>query len=117
MGLNFYCESCEQLVCHYCTINKHAGHTHNSVKKMAKKQRTELDKMMEPVKEMIDKLSDAHQNIITASEEIEAQTSEVDHQIDEYYDQLLKRPQQQREDLKRHSYTSYLHRKKAVQCN
>ena len=59
MELNFYCETCEQLVCHHCTTTEHRledGHKHNTVKKMANKQRAELNKMMEPVEKMIDGL-------------------------------------------------------------
>ena len=38
MELNFYHETCEQLVCHYCTTRYHHledGHNHNTVKKIA----------------------------------------------------------------------------------
>ena len=39
MELNFYCGTCEQLVCHYCTTTDHNGHEHNTVKKMANTHR------------------------------------------------------------------------------
>ena len=32
LDLNFFCETCDQLVCNYCTTNEHSGHVHNSVK-------------------------------------------------------------------------------------
>ena len=37
LELNFYCDTCEQLVCRYCTTTDHTGHKHNTVKKMANK--------------------------------------------------------------------------------
>ena len=100
MELNFYCGTCEQLVCHYCTTTDHNGHEHNTVKKMADKNRMELDDI-KPVEEMIGELSKAHQKITTTREKVEIQATEVDQQIDDYYDQLQRRLQQQREELKK----------------
>ena len=33
--LKYYCETCDELVCMYCTVKKHNGHHHDSVKQMA----------------------------------------------------------------------------------
>ena len=66
MELNFYCGTCEQLVCHYCITTDHAAHEHNTIKKMANKHRAELDKVIKPVEEMIGQLSKTHQNIKTS---------------------------------------------------
>ena len=101
MELNFYCGTCEQLVCHYCTTTDHSGHEHNIVKKMANKNRMELDDIIKPVEEMIGELSKAHQKVTTTREKVEIQATEVDQQIDDYYDQLQRRLQQQREELKK----------------
>ena len=32
--LLFYCETCDQLVCMYCTVKDHGGHKHDTVKKI-----------------------------------------------------------------------------------
>ena len=61
LEMNFFCETCDQLVCHYCTTNEHNGHVHNSVKKMANKHRKEMEKMIELVEEMINKLFTSRQ--------------------------------------------------------
>ena len=37
-----YCETCDELVCVYCTVKKHSSHHHDSVKQMATKHRKEL---------------------------------------------------------------------------
>ena len=57
--LNFYCETCDQLVCQCCIMKDHLKHDpdHDTVKKMATKHRKELDKIMEPVEKMIEGLS------------------------------------------------------------
>ena len=86
--LNFYCDTCEKLVYHYCTTTDHNGHEHNTVKKMANKNRAELDDIIKPVEEMIGELSKAHQKVTTTREKVEIQVTEVDQQIDKYYDQL-----------------------------
>ena len=114
LGLNFFCETCDQLVCHYCTTNEHSGHVHNSVKKMANKHRKELEKIMEPVEKMIVDLSALRQKVKAAGEDIGSQTTEVDQQIDSYYEELHKQLQQQREELKRKLQEKSTQKKKAI---
>ena len=99
--LNLYCGTCEQLVCQYCIKKEHNGHEHNTVKRMAKKHRGEMDGIIEPVDEMIKGLARAHQNITNTRKSIQMQATEVDQQIDDYYDQLHLQLQQQREELKK----------------
>ena len=114
MELNFYCGTCEQLVCHYCTTTDHNGHEHNTVKKMANKNRMELDDIIKPVEEMIGELSKAHQKVTTTREKVEIQATEVDQQIDDYYDQLQQRLQQQREELKKELHEVSSQKKEAL---
>ena len=68
MELNFYCGTCEQLVYHYCTTTYHNRHEHSTVRKMANKNRAELDDIIKPVEETIGELSKAHQNVATTRE-------------------------------------------------
>ena len=114
LDLNFFCETCDQLVCHYCTTNEHNGHVHNSVKKMANKHRKEMEKIMEPVEKMIDDLSALRQKVTATGEEIGAQTTEVDQQIDLYYEELHRQLQQQREELKRKLQEMSMQKKKTI---
>ena len=101
LELLFYCDTCEQLVCHYCTTTDHNGHQHNTVKKMANKHRAELDKIIEPVYKMINTLSKACQKITATRERIQIQKTDIDQQIDDHYDWLQQQLQQQREELKK----------------
>ena len=114
LELNFFCETCDQLVCHYCTTNEHNGHVHNSVKKMANKHRKELEKIMEPVEKMIGDLSALHQKVKATGEDIGPQTTKVDRQIDLYYEELYQKLQQQREELKRKLQEMSTQKKKAI---
>ena len=114
LEMNFFCETCDQLVCHYCITIEHTGHVHNSVKVMAKKHRKELEKMIEPVEEMINKLSTSREKVVAAGEKIGAQASGVDQQIDLYYDELHQRLEQQREELKNKSRELSTKKRKAI---
>ena len=61
--LNHYCETCDKLVCLYCTEEEHNGHTHDTVSNMATQYRKELKEVTAPADEMIKDLSEAHDNI------------------------------------------------------
>ncbi|XP_065916038.1 tripartite motif-containing protein 2-like [Dysidea avara] len=102
--LNFYCETCEQLVCHYCIMKDHLQHEHDTVKKVANKYRQQMDDMMKPVEKMIEGLSTAHNKVHGVKDEIGAKATSVDKEIDVYYEkvqrQLLQQLQQQKDDLK-----------------
>ena len=114
LRLNFFCETCDQLVCHYCTTNEHSGHVHNSVKKMANKHRKELEKIMEPVEKMIIDLSTLCQKVKTTGEDVGSQTTNIDQQIDWYYEELHQQLQQQREEQKRKLQKISAQKKKAI---
>ena len=114
LTLNFFCETCDQLVCHYCTTNEHSGHVHNSVKKMANKHRKELEKIMEPVEKMIINLSALRQKVKAAGDAIGSQTTNIDQQIDSYYEELHQQLQQQREEQKRKLQEMSTQKKKAI---
>ena len=114
LEMNFFCETCDQLVCHYCITIEHTGHVHNSVKVMAKKHRKEMENMIEPVEEMINKLSMSCEKVVSTGEKIGAQGSEVDQQIDLYYDELHHQLEQQREELKKKSRELSTKKRKAI---
>ena len=101
LELNFYCETCDQLVCHYCIMKDHLKHDHDTVKEMAVKHRKELDKIMEPVGKMIEALSVACKKVSNMRDKIGAQADDIVKEIDRYYDELHRRLLQQREELKR----------------
>ena len=114
MELNFYCETCEQLVCHYCTTKEHFKHDHNTVKKIANKQRAKLDEIIEPVGKMIDGLAKASKEISSTRVRIMSQTAEVERQIDTYYEQIWQQLQKQRNQLKEELHGVSTLKKKAV---
>ncbi|XP_065915589.1 tripartite motif-containing protein 2-like [Dysidea avara] len=114
MDLLFYCETCDQLVCHYCTTNDHAGHEHGSVRKMAKQHLDKMSEVIKPVDNMINKLTTSEKEISSTSEKIESQATKVEQEIDSYFDHLEQKLKQQREGLKRELHEVSTQKKKAI---
>ena len=114
LELNFYCETCDQLVCQYCIMKDHLKHDHDTVKKMAIKHRKELDKIMEPVGKMIEELSVACKKVSNMRDKIGAQADDIDKEIDRYYDELHRQLLQQRDELKKELHEASRQKKKEV---
>ena len=112
--LNHYCETCDKLVCLYCTVKGHNGHNHDTVNNMATKHRNELKKVTAPVDEMIRDLSEAHDNIDKMGKKIRQQGDEVDKKIDQHYDELVKKLMKQKEQLKQRAHDAVSQKEKAL---
>ena len=112
--LKHYCETCEELVCLYCTTKEHSDHSHDTVKKMADKHRNELHKVTSPVEEMIKGLSDAHSNINNVKKKVKQQSDEVDKKIDEHYDVLIQKLTKQKEELKQQAHDAVSQKEKKL---
>ena len=112
--LNHYCETCEQLVCLYCTVKEHNGHNHDTVNNMATKHRNELKDVTAPVDEMIRDLSEAHDNIDKMKKKIRQQGDEVDKKIDQYYDELVQKLMKQKEQVKQQAHDAVSQKEKAL---
>ena len=112
--LLFYCETCEQLICMYCTVKEHDGHNHDTVKKMATKHRNELKDVTAPVIEMIRDLSEAHDNIDKMKKKIRQQGDEVDKKIDQHYIELVQKLMKQKEQVKQQAHDAVSQKEKAL---
>ena len=112
--LNHYCETCDKLVCLYCTVKDHNGHNHDTVNNMASKHRNELEEMTAPVDEMIRDLSEAHDNINKIGKKIRQQGDEVDKKIDQHYDELVRKLMKQKEQLKQQAHDAVSQKEKAL---
>ena len=112
--LKYYCETCEQLICMYCTVKEHNGHNHDTVKKMATKHRNELKDVTAPVDEMIRDLSEGHDNIDKMKKKIRQQGDEVDKKIDQHYNELVQKLMKQKEQLKQQAHGAVSQKEKAL---
>ena len=112
--LNHYCETCDKLVCLYCTVKEHNGHNHDTVNNMATKHRNELKDVTAPVDEMIRDLSEAHDNIDKMKKKIRRQGDEVDKKIDQHYNELVQKLMKQKEQVKQQAHDAVSQKEKAL---
>ena len=99
--LKFYCEKCDQLVCQNCIIKEHCNHSCDTVNKIATNCRKQLSEFMESAEKLFEELSVSHSKLSNAIDEIEAQSYDIDKEIDGYYIELQQRLCQQRDVLKK----------------
>ena len=99
--LDYYCKTCDKIVCLYCTVKDHVGHTHDIVEKTASEHRNMLMKIIAPVEEMSENLSKAEANIVSTQEKIKEQASEIDKEIDKCYVEQLKELNEHHKQLKK----------------
>ena len=112
--LLFYCETCDQLVCMYCTVKNHKDHNHDTVKKMVDKHRQELKKITAYIEEMIRSLFCTHDNIENIRKKIRQQGDEVSMKIDQHYDRVVQKLMKRKELLKQQVCDTVSKREKAV---
>ena len=112
--LNHYCETCDKLVCLYCTVKEHNGHNHDTVNNMATKHRNELNEITAPVDEIIRHLSEAHDNIDKMKKGVRQQGNEVDKKIDQHYNELVQKLMKQKEQLKQQAHDAMSQKEKAL---
>ena len=112
--LKHYCETCEQLVCLYCTLKEHNSHNHDAIKMIADKHRNQLKDTTAPVEKMIKDLSKACDYIDKIGIEIEKQGKEVDMEIDKHYHELIEKLMTQKEEIKQEAQDIISQKKKAI---
>ena len=112
--LNHYCETCDKLVCLYCTVKEHNGHNHDTVNNMATKHRNELKDVTAPVDEMIRDLYEAYDNIDKMKKKIRRQGDEVDKKIDQHYNELVQKLMKQKEQVKQQAHDAVSQKEKAL---
>ena len=63
LELLLYCETCEQLVCKYCVVKGHHGHTYANARIKVCRCQIELKEVTTPVEEVVKNLSETHDTI------------------------------------------------------
>ena len=80
--MNHYCETCDKLLCLYCTVKEHKGHNHDSVNSMITEHRSDLKDMTVLVSEMIRYLAEAHNHINKMRKKLRLQVDEAEKLAD-----------------------------------
>ncbi|XP_065888847.1 tripartite motif-containing protein 2-like [Dysidea avara] len=112
--LKHYCETCDELVCLYCTMKKHNSHNHDTTKNMASKQCSQLKKVTTPIEGMIQDLSKVHDNVDKMMKKIRKQGDEVNKQIDQHYNELVEKLMKQKAEVKQQVHDTVSQKEKAL---
>ena len=81
-------------------MKKHNDHSHDTVKNMAAKHQNQLKEITAPVEEMIIGLAEVHDNIDKMRKSIRQRGNEVDKEIDQYYNELVRKLKEQKQQTK-----------------
>ena len=111
--LEYYCETCEKLVCVQCT-GEHEDHKYDVVKKVANKYQNELNKITASIEVMIEDLSEFHDSIEDMRTAIRQQGDEISKEIDLYYDEAFQKLLKQKEKVKQQVRETVLQKEKAL---
>jgi len=112
--LNFYCETCDELVCMYCAVKKHDGHNYDTVKKMADEHRSLLKKLFTSIEGMAQDISEAYDNIDRMMKKIRQQGDKINKQIEQCYDELFEQLLNQKNKVKKQLHCTLSQKEKAL---
>ena len=116
LGFDHYCETCKVLVCDQCIIvDEHLHHEGDTVEKSASRYRSKLQKSactMEQV--MLKNLIRAQDDINKMRRLIAEQSDGVNQDIDQYYDRLIQKLIEQKEQLKQRVHDTVSQKEEAL---
>ena len=110
LELEYYCETCAKLVCVLCT-GEHEDHKYDVVKKLANKFLKEITAPIEVIFEGLSKLSDSIEDVRTV---LRQQSEEISQEIDLYYDEVIEKLLEQKEEVKQKARDTVLQKEKAL---
>ena len=87
--LEIYCETCDNLICHNCTVRIHKGHEYDLVQDTYHKHRQIIESSLEPVKEQIVVVTEALTTLTQGEEEITHQGKTVKEEIHVMIKQII----------------------------
>ena len=116
LELEYYCETCEKLVCWQCwqCSGEHEDHKYDVVKKFADKYKKELKEIASSVDITIKNLSKLHDSIGDVRAAIRQQGDEISKEIDLYYDEAFKKLLEQKEKVKQQVHDMLSQKEKAM---
>ena len=68
--LELYCETCEELICLYCTVQLHRGHQYDLVNDTFEKHKSEITASLEPIHKQLGTVNEALEMLDTSREQI-----------------------------------------------
>ena len=115
LELEYYCETCEQLVCERCTTSDvHEEHIFNVVKKFVNEFQNKIKEVAVRIEETTKVLSQLQDSIKGVSTTIRQQNDEISKDIDLYYDEVIEKLLEQKEQVKQQVRHTVLQKEKAL---
>ena len=115
LELEYYCESCEKLVCVQCIVSgKHETHIYDVVKKFANKCRSEIKEVTVKLEKINEDLFKCCKSIGEVKATMKQQCEEIFKEIDLCYDEVIEKLLEQKEQVKEHVYDTVLEKEKAM---
>ena len=87
--LELYCETCEELICHNCTVKKHREHQYDLVSDTFEKHKAEITESLEPVGEQLGAVRKAVEQLEVRSHNLNIQQAAVKANIQQQVQQLI----------------------------
>ena len=79
--LEIYCETCEELVCHLCTVKKHRDHNYDVDRDAYTKHKCKIESSLKILNQQINRLSEAIPCLVDRKEKIEKQGREMKGEV------------------------------------
>ncbi len=79
--LEIFCETCEELICHFCTVKKHLNHDYDVVEDAFAKQKCNIELSLQLLNQKINGLTEMIAGLVKRKGEIEQQGREVKEEV------------------------------------
>ncbi|XP_015749437.1 PREDICTED: tripartite motif-containing protein 45-like [Acropora digitifera] len=98
--LKLFCETCEETICRDCTIVDHREHKYNFVADVAERERKVLHILLNKTKDKELAVSNGIETVQAMKELVQSKVSEVNKEVDKFFDEQVKALEYQRANLK-----------------
>ncbi|XP_067053335.1 E3 ubiquitin-protein ligase TRIM45-like [Acropora muricata] len=98
--LKLFCETCQETMCRDCTILDHREHKYNFVADVAEGMRKDLHSSMSKATDKEIAVSEGLETVEAMKLLVQSKVSEVNKEVDEFFDEQVKALEHQRANLK-----------------